>query len=440
MEKILLTVSSILFGVFFAVSDTRTQEPNSIDQAREIRKSDPERALEILKQELENDGLSDSDRGEVYYLQGLINYWELSDKEIALSRFYDALRYFRVEEMQDREYNSLVYVALCYKNLFHYEYAEEYYLEILKTEGLDSSRIMRTEYNLGMIYMLQKKFNLAKQTFENVIEYHENSGDQKRLVLAKAALADNYAKDKQYEKSEALYREVQQLVEENEDYAGLRSKSINSLGYIKLQLGEYQEAEKYLLHGLELKKGSSDRQSLLMSYLNLGELYQVLNNPEKAIEFYELGSQLNEKAVNHLNLIEALNGLLAIAKTKKDISSVVRHQDRIIEIQGPYVELSERLEILHSKYKAERVKYLNEKIELQAKLILSQNRNLIGALIFTGCLVLAFVGLYWQYRKLKIDHDLIGWLRKQSKLLFFLQRKYNIDLEQAEKELDRGAY
>lgn len=120
--------------------------------------------------------------------------------------------------------------------------------------------------------------------------------------------------------------------------------------------------------------------------------------------------------------------------------AIVEYQDRIIVAQAPYVKLSERLEILHSKYKAERVKYLNDKIELQAQLILSQNRNLIGAVIFTGCLVLAFVGLYWQYRKLKIDHDLIGWLRKQSKLLFFLQRKYNIDLKQAEKELDRGAY
>ncbi len=441
MEKILRTTLSVLLWMFINVHGlVAIDHKLDLEKAKEIRKTHPEKALSLLSDNLGIAELSEIARGEIYQLQGEIYYYELADKENALSHFYNAIRYFRESKNQELEYKSLVYIALSYKNLFHYDYAIDYYKEALALDQLDQAKRQIIRYNLARVLRLNKEYGKSVKTFEELISELEGSKEENTLLIStKTALALALLDSGALERSQLIYEEILKYAEGAND-SGRKSRAINSLGFIKLQQQQYEDAESYLIEGLALKDGSSDQQSLLMSYLNLGKLYIEIDQPDKALDYYREGSLLDVAAVNHKSMIRALRQLVSMAKDNNELADALGYQERIDQIQDPYVELSERLEILHSMYKAERVKHMHEQLELKDQLIASQNRNLIGALIFTGCLVLAFVGLFWQYRKLKVDHDLIGWLRKQSKLLFFLQRKYNIDLEQAEKELDRGAY
>ena len=179
-----------------------------------------------------------------------------------------------------------------------------------------------------------------------------------------------------------------------------------------------------------------DQQSLLMSYLNLGELYQAMKMPEKAVGYYQKGIELDAKAVSHLSLINCLSEVLAIAKENNDLPNTVIYQDRIIELQNPYVALSERLEQMHDRYRAERVKYMNDQLQLKDQLIESQNRNIIIGIILFIVTIIAAVVLIIQQRKRAVDKSLRAWLMEKNKLLYFIAGRYKLDLKEVQKELE----
>lgn len=417
-------------------TDQSSRAETSIEEARNLRKENPKQSIQILSDALDNQELTELEIAENYYLQGNILYYELANKEAALGKFYNALKYFRQGHDQDLEYRTLVFIALSFQNLYHYDYATDYLNEALSLPKLDSNRIRRTQYNLGRVFRAQERYFEAKNVFHELSQFYEND-DQKLYALSKGALADTYAKNEEFDQSEKIYKEVLELMALNGDYAGLTSKAVNSLGYIKLMQGQLQKSEQYLLEGLALKDEAINQQSLLMSYLNLGELYQAMERPEKAIEYYQLGSALDESAVNHINLIEALRQLVAMAKEKNDLVSALQYQERIDQIQDPYVALSERLEQMHARYSAERVKYMYDELQLKNQLIQSQNRNIIIGLILFALTILAAVVIIRQQQKRMVDKSVRTWLMEKNRLLYFIAGRYKLNLKEVQKELEK---
>lgn len=437
MEKLFQITFQVLFCLCLSHQLVATDNfAEFIDQANDLRQKDPQKALNIIDEKLANGELTDDERGELFYLKGLVYKQGLADQENALKQFYNALKYFRDSENPDQEYRSLFYLAQGYENLFRYDYAIDYLHEALAVKGLSEKRERVVQYNLARVLKLAKEYEESKRILTELSEFYEQR-DHKWLMLSKAELALTYLQNKEFESSTLLYHEVLELVAVHGDYAGLESKAINSLGFIKLKQQKLEDAEAYLVKGLALKEGSTDQQSLLMSYLNLGELYQALGASEQAIAYFERGIALDESAVNHQSMIEALNELSAMAEAEQDLRAALDYQMRIGAIQQPYVELSERLKIMHDQYKAERVKFFHDKLMLQAELLETKNRSLLGLWVFVGVLLIAVGVLRWQSTRLRADNDVIAWLRRDSKLLHFLKTRYQIDLEQAEQDMDR---
>ena len=221
MEKIILTVCMLCCLCSAAMATDQT----SIEEARNLREDNPEQSIQILSEALNQQELTIPEIAENYYLQGNIHYYDLGNKEAALRKFYNALKYFRQSHNPDREYSTLVFIALSFQNLYHYDNAAEYLQEVLRLPGLDSARRRNTQYNLGRVFRSQERYSEAKSIFHGLSEFYKND-DQEWYVLCKGALALTYLNNKEYDQSEELYKEVLELMALNGDYAGLTSKAV----------------------------------------------------------------------------------------------------------------------------------------------------------------------------------------------------------------------
>lgn len=436
MEKILLTSISVVLCLYLTMVKLSAMDYQTTrEKVKELRKSNPEKAIITIEEALDEQVITAFERAELNYLQGEIYYFELSDKENALGQFYNALKHFRLAKIPKREYDCLIAIALSFHNLFHYDLAVSYFEEALNVSGLDTLGIKRAEYNLARTLRTQKKYSQAEIILKQLCGFYETTNNMGRLYSSKTALALNYLDSGAYGESLRLYNDVLDYAESNNDQSR-KSRAINSIGFIKLKQKEFREAEEFLLSGLELKKGSANQQSLLVSYLNLGELYTELQKPAQAIKYYQLGSELDPSAVNHLNFIEALEQLILISKDQNDLVSVVKYHEQIAEIQKPYVALNERLEQMHARYRAERVKYMHDQLELKDQLIQSQNRNIIIGIILFVVTIIAAVVVIIQQRKRAVDKSLRAWLMEKNKLLYFIAGRYKLDLKEVQKELE----
>lgn len=414
-----------------------------INQIDSVKKRDIFVALQMVKEHLAQENLDSKQKGELLYWQGKVHFSDLGNKENAIINFYNALKHFRTLEDPNKEYASLTYLALSYQSLYHYDYAADYYEEILSSvKGLDSISIIKTYYNLGTTYRLKKDFKKAEKFLTICLQYYQDHNLDKKLRNASLEMGLMYLDQNSLEKAKSFYSTSLEMSYNTQDSVFI-GRSLNSLGYIHFIEGNISTAISLLLDGLKYKKAVNDNSTLITSYLNLGRVYEAKNQLEKAIPMFELASELDPTFADTKKIIVALESLASYYETQSDFEQIANIKSRIIDLTKPYIELSERLKILHSQYQAERVYQLNANQELQSSLALQKQRLII---IYLASLLL-LIGILWlaqHYRRLRrIDDNLIIYLKRHVKVLNRIGQRYpiNIDemLSQVEKE-EQGKY
>ncbi|MDW3195851.1 MAG: hypothetical protein R8G66_25985 [Cytophagales bacterium] len=411
---------------------------NFISRLDSAKKNDVFLALEMAKSQLVDEGLLSREKAELFYWQGKVQFSELGDKENAIINFYNALKHFRKINDSKKEYASLTYLALSYQSLYHYEYAIDYFNEIVTSvQGLDSLSIIKTFYNLGSTYRLNKEYQKAEESLRICLEYYRRHEIEKKHRNAVLEMGLLFLDQNKLNDSKTYYNASLNMSQSSKDSIFI-GRSLNSLGYIHLLEGDISTATNLLLNGLAYKKATDDKRTMITSYLNLGKVYKRSNQLEKAIPMFEIASQLDPAYADTKKIIEALESLSSYYESQSDFEKIAEIKSKIIVFTKPYIELSERLKILHSQYQAERVYQLNENQELQASLAIERQRLIIICL--TGLILL--IGIIWlaqHYRRLRrVDDDLIIYLKRHVKVLNRIGLRYSIDVDkmiaQVEKE------
>ena len=151
MEKILFTSLSVILCLNLTIAKLSAMDYQATrEKVKELRNSNPAEALIIIEKVLDQQDIRALERAELNYLQGEIYYFEMSDKENALGQFYNALKQFRLAKIPNREYDCLIAIALSFHNLFHYDYAVNYFEEALGIGGLDTSNY----HTIGLITLI----------------------------------------------------------------------------------------------------------------------------------------------------------------------------------------------------------------------------------------------------------------------------------------------
>lgn len=437
MEKIVLYSIGTCLCLLISALPLQAQSFQALqDSITEVKKSDPSAALSLISSAIGEYDLTYDEKGLLYFSEGKIHD-RASDKEKAILSFYNALRFFRLARNNVKEHESLIFLAILFRESNHSQYAVEYYRDALNVPNIDSAKIRYALYNLSLVYLYDENYSDSQIILQELVDHYTSVSKTKWLLLCKSVLADSYGKSEKFQLSIDAYQEILTIIDTTSDYRNLKSKSLSSIGFYHFKLKNYDVAKEIMLEALALKEQQNlSNQTLLVSYMNLGELYMELSLPHEAEKYYHKAVQM-DSSVNHEHLVEVLDWLCKIALAKDDKIAALDYKDHIIDLQKPLVAESKRLEILHEQYIAERAKYLHEKIILKDQLVIASNQKIVWIICASIIILFLVAYLLYQYGKIRTQNGLLPKLASKDKLLNFIVSRYRLDLIEESNELSK---
>ncbi len=175
-------------------------------------------------------------------------------------------------------------------------------------------------------------WNEAVSLFE---KYHPRNEDYASSLNSLGVLyfnrGDYKAAELYYKQALVIYKLA--LGEEHPDYAN----SLNNLGILYKTMGDYKSAEPYYKQALEIYKQALGEENLsyATSLKNLGNLYETMENYKAAEPFYKQALEIRKRALGeeHPDFAISLNNLGVLYYKKGDYKSAEPFYKQALEIR-----------------------------------------------------------------------------------------------------------
>ncbi len=191
-------------------------------------------------------------------------------------------------------------LATSYKSLgvtYYYQGAfdsSQYYyekaLEKFKIVG-DSLSIGKITGNIGIIYRRTGKYDKALQQYLKAIKIYQRLNYKSGLAGAYLNIGGVYQTLEDKEKALNFYLEAQDMFISLKDKHRL-SRVLTNIGVIKFEQALFQESLDVQLENLKINTDSGMLQHKGIIHLNIGQAYQALEKPLKALEHYNLCEEI----------------------------------------------------------------------------------------------------------------------------------------------------
>ncbi len=179
----------------------------------------------------------------------------------------------------------------------------------------------KTEYRLAKYYYNAYEDSLCEIHLKNSINLAEKSNDPKTQAIATNLLGNLVSDRGRHEQAITLYEKAIEIAEGNDT---LRASFMNNHGLELKAVGKYKEAVEVLYAALELKEkiGYSDR-SISSTLLNIGLIWDLLREPEKALNYYERSLMLKKSLQDSLGISRLLSNISVIVKNQGELDRAI---------------------------------------------------------------------------------------------------------------------
>ena len=362
-------------------------------------------------------------------------YTKIGTNYLRLSDFTNAIRNYSLSSeiragMRDSTglTNNLINIAGCYYQMAEYDQAITYYHKALSiAEKTANLKLMAYNFNnIGNIYMKIEDYPNAIEYLLQALEANrklQNEGEISKNLLNLANAYHNAGDSKQAEK---YYLASAEIKEKLNDQEGL-SETYNSLGLIYKNLGRPDEALVYYQKALVLIQQTNDRFAEASVLANIGSIYLIKH--DKAASGYFLRSLDIAKKIkarqlmliNYTNLIEYYNLFEDYEKV------VVFYEQRTLLNDTIYSnKTAQAIAEMQTKYET-------EKKEKENELLLKDNQL---QKVYRKFLIVAISALLLLLMAAAYSFSLKSKSLKQSTLLY-KQEKELSKLELAKKEIEK---
>jgi len=238
------------------------------------------------------------------------------------------------EEIKDKKIiaSALNNIGLVYWSQGNNSKTLEYYsksLEIKKEIG-DKSGMGNTLLGIGSVYDNLGDTLKALEYFQEGLKLKREVNDQAGLAGALNNIGNIYGKQKKYSEALNSFLQSLKLREQIGDKKGIAS-SLNNIGAAYANLENYELAKKYLTESLNLSTEIGVKEGIKNSYKALAELHERMKEPEKAIEFYKLYSDLKDTLINNQNNKQIAQMQELYQSEKKDKEIILLNKDKALK-------------------------------------------------------------------------------------------------------------
>lgn len=178
-------------------------------------------------------------------------------------------------------------IGLVYYAMDNYKLAEKFLLMAYKLAISTKSELSLMEYNLGTLYLAQKKFALALDKFKKVLVDDLQSGNQKNIAECYNNIGACYLGLNDLKTAEAFLNKGFEIREKINDENGLRNSFVD-LADLNIQNGHYNEALILLEKALYIAQKTKNKKAIVGIYDKYIECYKAQKNLKQALNYTEL--------------------------------------------------------------------------------------------------------------------------------------------------------
>jgi len=368
---------------------------------------------------------------------------------------------FKNDSLNNRRCKYIL--AASHRWLGDYKTAIDYYNEIYlfsKQRG-DLYEVAKSSHFIGTLNMFLGNNILSQKFLVEASDIYDKIGSESDKAKIKNTLAGFYLNINQYDKGKEQYKKALKQFAILNDSAGIASANAN-LGYIYIQTGDFNNAEFHLLEqkkfnkvfpteremgfhydflgllrqkqgrmeeayqehlkALKIREKLSSTYNLCESKLNMGQVLVKLNRPKEAIPYlldifkYEEHQSLNQQQSANVLLSEAYESLGNYKVALKYFKSYKEISDSIFSKESMEI-IAERDAVFEKQKKDTEIEILQKEKEISESKLFRSQTVLTITLIGLMLLVLASIGLYKLYIKIKSKNLIIEKTLKDRELL-----------------------
>ncbi len=235
------------------------------------------------------------------------------------------------------------YIAKMYSQEGKYDLAKQYYnrnirfiLEIMP----DNQDLLHSNYSLlAEVFSKENEFKKSNNYFFQTLKFNINKGNKNSILANTFNIAQNYIRLSQIDSANYYLDIAKNNLSENHvftsNYHQIRAETYQKNKNYQLAFKEFEKSLDFLLD----KSNNKQQQDIALAYNKVGLLHLEYNQPNKALENYNLGIEhLLEKSSNSVlknnyRLINNTDGpsLLKILKNKSVILNTLSSNERFKE-------------------------------------------------------------------------------------------------------------
>lgn len=215
---------------------------------------------------------------------------------------------------------SLNNIGLCYDEMGLNHPALKYYRRALKWELILNRKpgIARTYNNIAIILEIRGAYQEAISMHKQALEIRQQVADRAGIAASLANLGNTYDNLQNFDQALAYhFRALALFIDLSDDWS--TAYVCNNIGMVYEQMGEFEEAEAYLQKGLKIHQETHDPQGIAESLLNLGVLYDSKGNLNQSLAYHQ----------QSLSQFQALGATSEIAYANHSIAILLRKQGLI---------------------------------------------------------------------------------------------------------------
>jgi len=228
-------------------------------------------------------------------------------------------------------------IGLIYMNQEEYSKALNFYQRSLtiKEEISDISGMSNTLNNIGMIYMKQGDYPKALDYYQRSFEIREEISDKRGMAGALNNIGEIYMNQSDYPRALDFYQRSLKINEEISDKRGI-AITLNNIGEISNRQGDYAQAIIWCEKSLKISEEIDILEAQRNACLYLYDAYKALHNDNKALEYHERITILNdslqaEETSTKLQQMEFARQMLAdsLIREKEKLRIKIAHEAEV---------------------------------------------------------------------------------------------------------------
>ena len=304
--------------------------------------------------------------------------------------------------------HSLNYLGIAYRNRSNYSKALELFFEALKSSeySKDLEEISYTLINIGNIYIFQTNYNGAIDYFQRALENAIMIKNDNIIAYCYHNLGRSFVGLEHYNRAEEYYKKALEIRTRMNDLEGIVISNVDIAElYIKQNFPD--KALKLLKDNLVHVELLNHANTLSLSYIHMARAYLIKRDLSQAKKYIRKSMELNNAHGLRINEFQALQLFSEILEKSQDYNQALSYFKLYVAAKDSIFNEgnTRKIESLHALYQTEKAevetKYLREQTHLN-EVIIKRQKTII-ALAVIACLLFLSVAMvaFWSSNERK---------------------------------------